>query len=74
MNNMARINRLKKVFIIIFCILSNCCYAQFTMTHAEAKEVFSDEILDLDPVEGIYDVQNNVVVSQRGYGAYDEED
>ena len=58
-----------KIHIICFFFFINTCvYAQLSLTLSEAKETFSEKILDLDPVEGIYDVENNVVVSSRDYG------
>lgn len=54
----------------MLCFISSYSQAQLSLTISEAKETFSEEILDLDPVEGIYDVQNNVVVSDASYGNY----
>lgn len=60
-----------KVYAIcLFVLTSINCNAQLSLTISEAKKTFSDEILDLDPIEGIYDVQNSVVVSDASYGNY----
>jgi len=58
----------RNLIVCFFCFMSNYCVAQMSLTISEAKETFSDEILDLDPIEGIYDVQNHVVVSSPSYG------
>lgn len=64
-----RYTRYPKILIVCFiCLLSNNGYAQLTITQSEAKETFSEEISDLDPVEGIYDVHNSVVVSAQNFG------
>ncbi|WP_458458509.1 S1C family serine protease [Pseudobutyrivibrio sp.] len=58
-----------KFFVIsVFCIICNYTHAQLSLTISEAKETFSKEIIDLDPIEGIYDVQNNVMVYSPDYG------
>ena len=54
--------------VLFFCLLSNYSYGQVSLTISEAKKTFYDKILELDPVEGIYDVQNHVVVSSSYYG------
>ena len=51
-----------------FYLISSYCNAQMSLTISEAKDTFSDEILDLDPIEGIYDVHNDMVVSSPSYG------
>ena len=61
---------LKACFIFVLSFISSYSHAQLSISISEAKELFSSEILDLDPVEGIYDVQNNVVVSDASYGNY----
>lgn len=61
---------LKTCIICMLCFVSSYSQAQLSLTISEAKETFSEEILDLDPVEGIYDVQNNVLVSDASYGNY----
>ncbi len=64
---------IKKIFTFcLFVLISNFCYAQLTMKLSEAKKIFREDILDLDPVEGIYDVQNNVIVTSSGYGNYSQ--
>ena len=63
---------LKFCIVCVLCFLSSNLHAQLSMSISEAKEMFSEEILDLDPVEGIYDVDNNVVVSAAGYGNYSQ--
>lgn len=63
-----------KIYVIyLFILTSSYCNAQPLLTISEAKETFSEKLLDLDPVEGIYDVQNSVVVSDASYGNYSKE-
>ena len=52
----------------LFCLITNYSYAQLTLSLSEAKKTFSDKILELDPIEGVYDVHNKVVVSTPSYG------
>lgn len=66
---MKRIALKSGIACCLIFLFSSYTNAQFTLTLSEAKKVLSEKILDLDPVEGIYDVQNTVVVSQPRYGS-----
>lgn len=46
-----------------------CTNAQPFKTQAAARDYFATHISELDPIEGIYDAENVVVVSSPGYGA-----
>lgn len=46
-----------------------CTNAQPFKTQGAARDYFATHISELDPIEGIYDVENVVVASIPGYGA-----
>lgn len=60
----------KILFLLSFVFLfTQLIVAQPFNTKAAAKEYFASHILELDPIEGIYDVENVVVASAPGCGA-----
>lgn len=65
-----------KLFTWALCIITTEVFC--SKLHAQPKELtnismaqkyFSEHILELDPIEGIYDVENIVEVGVSGYGA-----
>lgn len=56
------------LFFVLFFI-SQVVIAQPFHTNSAAREYFSSHISDLDPIEGIYDAENTVVATLRGYGS-----
>lgn len=61
------------LYVFIFLLCSYTSIAQTRVGHittmtslAEYKKYFADNILDIDPIEGIYDVQTTLYGYYRG--------